>query len=179
MSASARLAWTLWGLVIILAAASLVLRLWTDVVSGSSIEGAQRLSEFLWWVVLIPAYATVGAIVASRRPANGVGWLCIALGMLVALEEGAWQYAARALEVAPGALPTGPLAAWVAQVLISAMLVPFVLMLLIFPDGRLLTRRWRLVAWVAVAGAGRSKNYATGAYLALAAAVTRREPEYG
>ena len=88
--ASTRLAWTLWGLVIAFAAASLVLRLWNNAALGSSVTGAERLSEFLWWVVLIPAlvpaYATVGAIVAWRRPTNGVGWLCLALGMLVALE---------------------------------------------------------------------------------------------
>ncbi len=156
--AAAWLVWSVWGLVIVLAAASLVLRLWNGAALGSSVVGAERLSEFLWWVVLIPAlvpaYATVGAIVAWRRPNNGVGWLCLALGMLVALQDVTWQYAARALEVAPGSLPAGPLAALTAQVLIAVMLVPFVLMLLIFPDGRLLSRSWWLVAWVAVAGAG-------------------------
>jgi hypothetical protein len=147
----------MWALVITLATASLVLRLWNGAALGSSLVGAERLSELLWWVVLfpalVPAYATVGAIVAWRRPTNGVGWLCLALGILVALEDATWQYAARALEVAPGSLPAGPLAALTAQVLIPVMLMPFVVMLLIFPDGRLLSRRWWLVAWVAVAGA--------------------------
>jgi hypothetical protein len=149
----------MWGLVIALAAASLVLRLRNGAALGSSVVGAERLSEFLWWVVLIPAlvpvYATVGTIVAWRRPNNGVGWLCLAQGILVVLQDVTWQYAARALEVAPGgSLPAGPLAAWIAQVLSAVMLVPFVLMLLIFPDGRLPSRRWWLVAWATVVGAG-------------------------
>ncbi|MDP9382992.1 MAG: hypothetical protein M3Q29_23220 [Chloroflexota bacterium] len=156
--AAARLVWSVWVLVITLAAASLVLRLWNAAALRSSVVGAERLSELVWWDVLIPAlvpaYATVGAIVAWRRPTNGVGWLCLALGLLVALEDATWQYAARALEVVPGSLPAGPYAALTAQFLIAVMLVPFVLMLLIFPDGRLLSRRWRLVAWVAFAGAG-------------------------
>jgi hypothetical protein len=103
---------------------------------------------------LVPAYATVGAIVAWRRPNNGVGWLCLTLGMLVALEDVTWQYGARALEVAPGSLLAGPLAALTAQALIPVMLVPFLLMLLVFPDGRLVSRRWWPVALMAVAAVG-------------------------
>ena len=153
----ARLAWTLWGLVIVLAAASLVLRLWNGSAMGSSVEGAERLSEFLWWVVLIPAlvpaYATVGAVVASRRPRNPVGWLCLAFGVLVAAEDATWQYGSRALEIDPGLLPAGVPVALAAQALVAVMPVPFTLMLLLFPDGRFLSRLWRFVALIAVAGA--------------------------
>ena len=38
-------------------------------------------------VLAIPAYATVGAIVASLRPKNGVGWLCLVLGLIAVLDR--------------------------------------------------------------------------------------------
>jgi hypothetical protein len=40
-----------------------------------------------------PTYGTVGALVASRRPGNRIGWLCLALGLLLALGTVAEQYA--------------------------------------------------------------------------------------
>jgi hypothetical protein len=151
---AAWLAWSLWGLVMIVFAAGLVLRLWNGSALTSSLEGADYFSEILLWDVLvpaaIPAYATVGAVVASRRPGNGVGWLCLALGTFIAVVEASWEYTARTFEVAPGSLPAGVLAAWVSVVLQPVMLLPFPLILLLFPDGRLPSRRWRPVAWAAV-----------------------------
>jgi hypothetical protein len=41
-------------------------------------------------ILAVPAYATVGAIVASLRPKNGVGWLCLVLGLIAVLDR--WQH---------------------------------------------------------------------------------------
>src|SRR3712207_6466028 len=142
----------------VVGAVSLALRLWNGSAVTSTLEGAEYLSEILWWDVLlpasIPAYATVGAVVASRRPGNAVGWLCLALGTLVAVEEATWEYAARTYEVAPGTLPAGVLVSWFSAVVFPVIPLTFALMLLLFPGGRLPSRRWRVVAWAAVAGAG-------------------------
>jgi hypothetical protein len=147
-------AWSLWGLVMVVFVAGLVLRLWNGSALTASLEGADYLSEILLWDVLvpaaIPAYATVGAVVASRRPGNWIGWLCLALGGFIAIVEATWEYAARTFEVAPGSLPAGVFAAWIAYVLQPLMLLPFPLILLLFPEGRLPSRRWRLVVWAAV-----------------------------
>ena len=149
--------WSLWAFTIAVGAGSLVLRYLNGSALTSSLEGADYLGEILWWDVLvpaaIPAYATIGAVVASRRPRNPVGWLCLALGLLVAVVEAGWEYTARAFEVAPGgaSLPLGLPVAWISHVLNPLLPVPFVLMLLLFPDGQLHSRRWRPVVWAVAA----------------------------
>jgi hypothetical protein len=95
------------------------------------------------------SFATVGALVASRRPGNAVGWICCAIGLCVALAVAPLEYAIYAV-AHPDSLPA---AAWVgwpamwawypAQGLMSTFL------LLLFPTGHLPSRRWRPVAWAA------------------------------
>jgi signal transduction histidine kinase len=93
------------------------------------------------------AVPVLGFVLASRRPANRMGWLFLAAGLALALSTIAGPYAQHALRVAPGSLPAGRAAAWLNNwifVVPSAMLA-FLLML--FPDGRLRSRRWRPAAW--------------------------------
>ena len=78
-------------------------------------------------VFAVPAYSTVGAIVASLRPKNGVGWLCLALSLVMVV--GNWQPVNAALENL-ASIVSG--LAWALTPLAVALL------LLIFPDGRLL-----------------------------------------
>jgi len=136
------------------AAAFVVLHLWNFSEMTSHLEGPDYLSEILFWTVLfpaaIPAYATVGAVVASRHPGNWVGWLCLAMGALIAFEGAGADYAARALKLDPGSLPAGVVGAWVGDVLNPALLLPVLLILLLFPNGSLPSYRWRLVAWAVV-----------------------------
>jgi len=87
-------------------------------------------------------------LIASRRPANSYGWLWLGLGMAQALMQFGQAYAAYALLAepeslpAPGAVVTVLGQGWVA----SMVIVPF--LFLLFPDGRLPSPRWRLLAWV-------------------------------
>src|SRR5215213_1427437 len=92
-------------------------------------------------VLAIPAYATVGAIVASLRPKNGVGWLCLALSLIAVLVS--WQPSHASLIDLANVLSG---LAW-------ALIVPplaVTLVLLIFPDGKLLSRRWWVVVGMAL-----------------------------
>jgi signal transduction histidine kinase len=94
------------------------------------------------------AFAGVGAFVASHRPRNAIGWLLLAEGLGAALGLAGLTYAKHA--VRSGAPPTA--ASWVAwaAVLFIEAFVPLVLVLLLYPDGRLPSRRWRPAVWLIV-----------------------------
>jgi hypothetical protein len=97
--------------------------------------------------------ATVGAVLASRRPAHPVGWLLLGLGLSDCLAGVGSGYSRYALVGQPGALPAAAYLAWVqnAMVLILLSCVGFVLLLT--PTGRLPSPRWRWWARVAAAAA--------------------------
>jgi hypothetical protein len=97
------------------------------------------------------SYATVGALVASRHPKNPIGWLFCALGFVIAFEFFGTEY----LEVrGPGAhavLPEQQWLAWVTHGSTEISIPLFVLVLLLFPYGRVLSPNWRVVGYLAVA----------------------------
>jgi hypothetical protein len=103
-------------------------------------------------VFLVPGFATVGALVAARR-ANTVGWLFLGLGSVAALHAFSMAYGERDTLVDPASLPAGSLVGLLAGWLWPLNLLLFCLILLLFPDGRLPSPRWRpaarviLVAW--------------------------------
>ena len=94
----------------------------------------------------------LGGLIASRRPNNPYGWLWLALGISGPLATFAPVYAAYALVAEPGSLPApqmvGTLVAGAGWI-VSTALFPF--LLLLFPTGRVPSRRWRLLAWAVVA----------------------------
>lgn len=70
-------AWTLWGLALVCAFVSFVLRTWNTPALMPNVTGASAFREYLYWIVLfpaaVPAYATVGVVVAARRPRHSIG----------------------------------------------------------------------------------------------------------
>ena len=142
---AARLAWSLWALVFGLTGLSLLLLALN--------RSHPNTPTFDWWLgnATIVIDATVGAIVASRRPENPVGWLLCLSGVAVSTSSFASQYAIYALLAAPGSLPAGEVMAWIAAWQLPIMNGLPVLYLLLFPTGRLPSRRWRPVAWLTVA----------------------------
>jgi MFS family permease len=94
-------------------------------------------------VVFIAAFATVGALLAWKRPGNPIGWLLSATGLAYAV--GAF---CELLLHFPG---TRTLANWLGWIfLLGIGLCVFVVLL--FPTGHLPSCRWRPVAWAAGAG---------------------------
>ena len=96
--------------------------------------------------------AVVGAVVASRHPGNPVGWFFLGSSMSLTLAEFTSEYALYGLRTEPGSLPLAGAMAWpqtwlwVPGVSLSLIFLP-----LYFPNGRLLSARWRWVVLLAAA----------------------------
>ena len=93
-------------------------------------------------------YPAIGLFLASRRPEHPIGWLFCAVGLGLGLDHFCGEYAIYALLAHPGSLPAGQAAAWVSSWVwvLSAALICF--LVLLFPDGRLPSGRWRPFAWL-------------------------------
>jgi hypothetical protein len=106
-------------------------------------------AEAMSFPLAMTTSAAVGGLVASRRPANPVGWLFLGSASCVALETAAAEYATYGLLTSPGALPFAGVMAWGSvwtEPLGAALLL--VVLPFFFPDGRLVSASWRPVAWL-------------------------------
>jgi hypothetical protein len=97
------------------------------------------------------SYAPVGALIASRHPANPVGWLLCLYGLVISLSGFSAQYATYALLARPDSLPGGEVMAWITSWILPIINGLTVFYILLFPTGRLPGRRWRWLAWLTVA----------------------------
>jgi signal transduction histidine kinase len=138
-------AWVLWGLYLVLAAGALVLVL---VDPDSSITGAGAIGTLAFMIAFL-AMATVGGLVASRQPKNAIGWMLLIASVCAATLFLSSQYAELAVR-RPGTLPAARWAAWISNwVWIVPIFFPLSFLMLLFPDGRLPSPRWRPFAWLA------------------------------
>jgi hypothetical protein len=150
--ASSWLAWSLAGLSVAMFLASVALTI-------LSVDGAPATRPPSTWgtagpigglVIFLPflAFPLVGALIASKRPQNPIGWICLTAGflwMLIVLSDSYGTYGL----AKPGSIPY-PVASealglwlWVPPVgLLGTYLI------LLFPNGRLPSRRWRPLAWL-------------------------------
>ena len=137
------LAWSLWVSTLLTGALTLLL-------ASLNVPTSSALTTALISIVIF-AFSTVGALVASRRPENSIGWLFCGGAFIWSLGEFTLEYGVYTLVTAPGALPAGAWAAWFgtwARGIGWFLIVMF--LLLLFPTGRLPSPRWRLVLWAAV-----------------------------
>ncbi len=147
---SARLAWTLWLLNLALIASALLFIFLTP----TFLLPVERPAAVLVVAscLLSLACSSVGALVASRSPRNPVGWFFCIMGLLYSTWRLARAYADYALLVRPGS-SLGELAAWTSTWLWFSIIASGVLLVLLFPDGRLPSPHWRLAVWAAGGGA--------------------------
>jgi hypothetical protein len=105
-----------------------------------------RVAPQALWAMSFPL---VGAVIATHRPRNPLGWMFLVIGISTGLVVFGYEYASYVFRTAPGTAPGGGLAVWVGQWAWApglGLLLTFVPLL--FPDGRLPSRRWRPVAWL-------------------------------
>jgi hypothetical protein len=145
-------AWGMWTLSVVL---GVVAVLFYFLSSSIPLEGRDRPPLAFLPVVLLAilSFATVGALVASRRPKNPIGWILCVMGLATGASFFAQGYADYALIVRTGSLPGGEIAVWSLSWSGNILTVAPTFLLLLFPDGRLPSRRWRPVAWVAAGAA--------------------------
>jgi signal transduction histidine kinase len=98
------------------------------------------------------AVPVVGFVLASRRPGNRVGWLLLVGSLALGLGGFVSAYALHALVADPGSLPAGRAFAWLSNWIWVIPIAVLAFVFLLFPTGRLRSRRWRPAAWF-VAGA--------------------------
>jgi hypothetical protein len=146
--ASAWLAWSLAGLTLVMFVATIPLWL---LARGADLPGSWRADVGVGGLVggaLFLAFPLVGALIASKRPKNAVGWLCLAVGLLWML-LGMLEYYAYYGAATPGSVPFPIAMAGISDWMwVPAMGLLGTYLLLLFPDGRLPSRRWRPLAWL-------------------------------
>jgi hypothetical protein len=145
--AVAWLAWSLCLMNLALAAASLILALLNGQPLGEIFIA--RGPSMANLAIIAVSFSVVGALIASHRPGNPIGWVfCAAAffyGLLIAGEE----YAIYALLTNPGALPLGAELSWLtAWIWAPGLGLILVFLPLLFPTGRPPSRRWWSVGWL-------------------------------
>jgi hypothetical protein len=95
------------------------------------------------------SYAPVGALIASRHPTNLLGWLLCLFGLVISHFSA--ECAIYALLAQPDSLPAGEALVWIASWILPIIIGLSVFYILLFPTGRLPSKRWRWLAWLTVA----------------------------
>jgi hypothetical protein len=125
-----RVAWIICALSLALAMIDLVL-----VALNSSHPDVRIPEPWLAHTVSAVAFSSVGAVVASRRPENPIGWLFCAIGVFAAIVLLSSEYAAYALLAQPDSLPGGLAMVWIRAWVWVPYVGLFVLLFLVFPEG--------------------------------------------
>ena len=140
--ASSLLAWALAAFALALLASGFVI---------GGVRGEVGQSVFIWALALV--FSAVGGLIASRHPGNAMGWIFLGVGVATGLGALASSYAEHWVDGGGGSRALGETAAWYGNLSwVPFILVPCTFLLLLFPDGRLPSRRWRWVAWCAGVG---------------------------
>jgi hypothetical protein len=145
------LAWSLMVLSVVLLVGGLALDLMTR--STAQERPYYGPVDAVFYLATVLSFSVVGAIIASRQPRNAIGWLFCSVGLVMGINSLAGGYAEYRLSGGYGPWSLVETAAWFASWSWTLLVyLPTSFLLLLFPDGRLPSPRWRPVAWCAAIG---------------------------
>ncbi len=104
-------------------------------------------------IITLIGWAVVGAVLASKNPGNPIGWLMIAFGLGFLVGGFSSEWSTYAYTTNPGALPLREFWAWLSNWWFFVIVTPIPLLLLLYPTGRVRSKRWKPLLW-AVVGLG-------------------------
>lgn len=96
-------------------------------------------------------FPMVGAVLLARHPRNPVGYLVTVMGLSVLTAAMMFEYSMMGYQAGPNSLPMAGVAGWLSLQLWSLTMPCLVLMLLVFPNGRLIDPRWKWLAYYVLA----------------------------
>src|SRR5260221_9649916 len=141
--AGQRVAWVAWGICVSLILAATVI--WF-------LEGGHLLqyAHIIFTGIAFGFFGTVGALIVWQRPRNTIGWILCTVGIGTGIPDFSGAYAAYGMVKGHLPLPGTGVFNWLGNTVWPINWVLLLVFLpLLFPDGRLLTQRWRIVGWLA------------------------------
>jgi signal transduction histidine kinase len=130
--------------------------IWLGVLNGSLTEDPFIIIA----LITLNGWAIVGALLASKNPGNAIGWLMIAFGLGFLVGGVASEWATYAYRTNPGALPLRTFWAWLSNWWFVVIPTPILVMLFLYPTGRVRSKRWKPLLWAFV-GLGAASTLAT------------------
>jgi hypothetical protein len=144
------LAWALATLSMVMFLASVAFFALTRAAQAEAPSSLVTSRSIIDLLVSVPflAFPLVGALIASRRPHNPIGWICLTVGllwMLLGLFDYYGVYGLANPDTVPFPVVIYALVEWLWLPTVGLLAI---YLLLLFPDGRLPSRRWRPLAWL-------------------------------
>src|ERR1700749_2667077 len=145
-------AWALTGSALVVLAAALVLLGLNASQPDASRLNAGQTGFYVLLSVGALAYAGAGSLIARRVPGNAIGWLLSLAGLTLTVAMLTEQYALYGLATNPGAVPAAKVAGVLSGIAVDLTVILLFVLVLLFPDGRPPSRRWRPVLWAGAVG---------------------------